>query len=232
MSDRHDLRRQTREIHEALSRFEREQLVDILTHIFRTYVMEGAALAPPPPSALSDELAGMGFAQIIERLQLRSDLPELQLFEVQGNRVSVRVDGRLVPLDGAAGRSDAPPRPAPVIVANLVQTAPTPPAASAAAGEPRPSAAPAAPGVTPAGHAGSSRPEAAPRRPEAARAASTAAAPAGGPAGHAASRPAAASSGPAAAQSPAAAPPAPAKPEPRPAEDSSAGGRFGLLEID
>lgn len=110
MSDRHDLRQKSREIGEALDRFDREQLVDILTHIFRLYVMEGASLAPPP-SAIADELAGLSFASLIERLQLRLDLPELGLFEVQGNRVSVRIDGRLVPLEAPAVLRAAPRRP-------------------------------------------------------------------------------------------------------------------------
>jgi len=220
MSDRHDLRRQSREIHEALSRFERDQLVDILTHVFRIYVMEGAALAPPPTTAIGDELAGLSFAQVIERLQLRLDLPELQLFEVQGGRVNVRIDGRLQPLEIPTGRPEAPARSAPP------PAAPPPPASPGVERQElrqdaRP-AAPAAPGVmpAPAGHASSPRPEAN-ARPPAGRAtsasvASAAAARAAGPAEKSAAAPA----------------PAPAKPAEKPADDSSQGGRFGLLEID
>lgn len=233
MSDRHDLRRQTREIHDALNRFDREQLVDILTHIFRTYVMEGATLASPQAPALGDELAGLSFAQLLERLQLRLDLPELQLFEVQGGRVSVRIDGRLTPLEVPAARSEPPaPAPARAPVANgpavVVATPVAPPAASTpgTAVESRAGAPP--PGVAPAGHASSARPEAG-ARPTGARAAGhassaqrQAAGPGPGP-----------GSSPGAAQPPAAAPApaAPAKQE-KPAEDNSQGGRFGLLEID
>lgn len=47
MSDRIDPRRQTREIREALGRFEPEQLLEILTHVFRQYVIDGGA-----PSAI------------------------------------------------------------------------------------------------------------------------------------------------------------------------------------
>lgn len=220
MSDRHDLRRQTREIHEALSRFERDQLVDILTHVFRIYVMEGAALAPPPPAAIGDELAGLSFAQVIERLQLRLDLPELQLFEVQGGRVSVRLDGRLQPLEIPTGRPEAPARSA------LPPPAAPPPASPGVERQELPRetrpATPPAPGVmpAPAGHASSPRPEAN-ARPPAGRATSASVASA-----------AAARSAAATAEKPAAPAPAPAKPAEKPADDNSQGGRFGLLEID
>jgi hypothetical protein len=226
MSDRHDLRRQTREIQESLGRFEREQLVDILTHLFRVYVMEGAPANATAAVGGGDELSGLGFAQLIERLQLRLDLPELALFEVQGGRVSVRIDGRLQPLELPAARSEpAPPaRPAPTPV-TPVAAAPSPaasspaPATAAAAGsDPRIGAPP--PGVIPAGHAGSTRLEAN-LRPTAPRGGgAVAAAASGGP------RP------PAAAAPVAAASPAPAKAEPRPTEETAPGGRFGLLEID
>ena len=79
MSDRIDPRRQTKEIREALARFEPEQVLDILTHVFRQYVVEGSSA---PPIQMQDELAGLNFVQIIERLQLRLDVPELRLFEV------------------------------------------------------------------------------------------------------------------------------------------------------
>lgn len=231
MSDRHDLRRQIREIHEALGRFEREQLIEILTHLFRTYVMEGASLAPPPPSTLADETAGMTFPQIIERLQLRSDLPELQLFEVQGNRVSVRIEGRLMPLELPTARSEAPPRP--VVVANLMPAPPSIPVAEVRAAAPAPAP---APGVMPAGEAGSARPEggaraASPMGSARATSARPAAPPAAAASSGAGGRPSAPAPAPAPAAAPAPAPAAP-KPESRPAEDTGQGGRFGLLEID
>ena len=67
MSDRHDLRRQTREIREALSRFEPEQLIDILTHIFRQYVMEVSFHPEAVPryfQAISEPNQGTGGATI------------------------------------------------------------------------------------------------------------------------------------------------------------------------
>lgn len=228
MSDRHDLRRQTKEIQDALSRYEREQLIDILVHVFRTYVLEGASLAAAPvASSTGDDFAGLSFAQVIERLQLRLELPELQLFEVQGGRVQVRVDGRLQPLELPAARNDG---------ASHLQVAVTPAGAPPAAAP-----TPRAPGVevrevvippsavppqAPA-QASSSRPD---PRPGAVRA--TSAASSARPAASPAATPAPATGGTAASPPPAA-PAAPAKPERAPEPTgTSGGGRFGLLEID
>ena len=227
MSDRIDPRRQTREIREALGRYEPEQLLDILTHVFRQYVVDGSA---PPPMQLQDELSGLSFAQVIERLQLRLDLPELRLFEIQAGRVMVRVDGRLYPLETAESR----PEPLPVQrVVSMQPMAPAAPPAPATA-PPAPAQGPApaaenrdaAPGVHSVGHASAARPQPAaqPARP------SPTAAPAARPTAPAA-RPAATPSQAPATQ--AAAPAAPARPEKAQTEkNDSPGGRFGLLEID
>lgn len=228
MSDRHDLRRQTKEIQDALSRYEREQLVDILVHVFRTYVLEGASLAAAPVApSTGDDFAGLSFAQVIERLQLRLELPELQLFEVQGGRVQVRVDGRLQPLELAAARNDG---------ASHLQVAVTPAGASPAAAP-----TPRAPGVEvrevvippsavppqASAQASSSRPD---PRPGAVRA--TSAASSARPAAPPAATPAPATGGTSASPPPAA-PAVPAKPERAPEPTgTSGGGRFGLLEID
>ncbi len=223
MSDRIDPRRQTREIREALSRFEPDQLLEILTHVFRQYVVEGGA---PPAMQLQDELSGLSFAQVIERLQLRLDLPELRLFELQGGRVMVRVDGRLQPLETA----DSRPEPLPMQRVVNVQPMATPTAPAPPPAQPPASASPgtesretAVPGVHAVGHASGTRPQAAPARPAtAATTRPTAARPATTPAVAPAATPAA---------SPAAA--APARPDKAQTEKpDSPGGRFGLLEID
>jgi len=229
MSDRHDLRRQTREIREALSRFEPEQLVDILTHIFRQYVMEGAA-APASSVTLQDELQGLSFPQLIERLQLRLDLPELRLLEVTGNRVLCRVDGKLVPLEVPDARA---PEPLPVMRVNNIQqiqitaqpTAVAPAPAASPGTESREMAGAMPPGVAPVGHSGSARPDGTARAVPPRTGAAVAARPAGPQA--AAPRPA----GPAASGT-AAAPAAPRPEKPAPPEKPDNGGRFNLLEID
>jgi len=239
MSDRHDLRRQIREIREALSRFPPEQLVDICTHIFRQYVMDGAAPAPATMQT-QDELAGLSFAQVIERLQLRLDLPELRQFEIHGGRVGVKVDGRVVAIDSPDGRAEALPampgmrRPQiQQVQVNLQPAAPSPQPAPASPGtESRETVGAAPPGVAPVGHSGSARPDGtarpAPARPAAtATAVTPAARPMASPAASAGPAAAAAAGRPAAAPSP-----APAKPAPPEKPEASPGGRFNLLEID
>ena len=166
MSDRHDLRRQIREIREALSRFPPEQLVDICTHIFRQYVMDGAAPAPATMQT-QDELAGLSFAQVIERLQLRLDLPELRQFEIHGGRVGVKVDGRVVAIDSPDGRAEALPAMPGMrgpqiqqVQVNLQPAAPSPQPSPASPGtESRETVGAAPPGVAPVGHSGSARPD-------------------------------------------------------------------------
>lgn len=239
MSDRHDLRRQIREIREALSRFPPEQLVDICTHIFRQYVMDGAAPAPATMQT-QDELAGLSFAQVIERLQLRLDLPELRQFEIHGGRVGVKVDGRVVAIDSPDGRAEALPAMPGMrgpqiqqVQVNLQPAAPSPQPSPASPGtESRESTGAAPPGVAPVGHSGSARPDGT-ARPAPARPGTTATAVT--PAARPMASPAA-SAGPAAAAAPgrpAAAPsPAPAKPAPPEKPEASPGGRFNLLEID
>jgi hypothetical protein len=188
---------------------------------------------------LQDELQGLTFPQLVERLQLRLDLPELRLLEVAGSRVMVRVDGRAVPLEVPDNRAPEPlPQPGPTLRVNniqQIQITAQPVTAAATSGatnnQPPPSVgtqsqemASAVPGVRPVGHSGSGRPDGTASqaaRPGAATARSVApaAAPAGRPAGPAANGPAAA--------------PAPARPEkPAPPEKPDNGGRFNLLEID
>jgi hypothetical protein len=116
------------DIREAVERLPREQLVDVLVYVFKEYVVEGAPLSSAMPTPLPDDLAGMSFAEVVRSLQLRLDLPELELFEVQGERVCVRLQGRPVPLEVTPARAE--PLPA---------AAPTPPAPAAG-----PVAAPAA----------------------------------------------------------------------------------------
>jgi hypothetical protein len=232
-----DLRRQTREIKEALSRFEPEQLVDILTHVFRQYVIEGAA---PPPASLSgqDELSGLTFPQLIERLQLRLDLPELRLLEVQGGRVLVRVEGRLVPLETGESR----PEPLPMARVTHIHTLPSPaaapppsPSGGAPGTESREVASP--PGVAPVGFAGSARPDGTARahaqaqaRPAAATPAAAPRPAAGAPAPSGPARPAAAADSKPAPAPAAARPDKPAAPDKKDSADN--GARFSLLEID
>ena len=97
--DRPDLRQIAENIREALSEYDRDALLEMLTYVFKEYVVEG-----PPPVLISQvdgiaDLAQMSFAQLIETLQQRLDHPELELFRVNGDQVLVRAGGALTPLD-------------------------------------------------------------------------------------------------------------------------------------
>lgn len=119
MAERPDLRQIAENIEEALSGYDRDALLEMLTYVFKEYVLEGT-----PPVLVSqvdgiDGLEGLTFPQLIETLQSRLDLPELDLLQVSGEQVLVRVGGALTPLDpgDAAARPPmpigAPPSPAP-----------------------------------------------------------------------------------------------------------------------
>lgn len=135
MPSRPDLRELASNVKEAFADMDRETLLDILTFVLKEYVVEG-----PPPMLVHQaeriaDLEGMSFAQIIAALQTRFDHPELQMFAVDGDQVSVRVGGVMQPL--VAGRQGAPaaelPRPAAGVrvVESTLQQRPAQPAAPA-----------------------------------------------------------------------------------------------------
>ncbi len=150
------------------------------------------------------DLQGQTFAQVISALQTRFDFPELAMFTVDGDTVSVRVGGVMQPL--VAGRQPLQaaemPRPAAgvrVVETTLQQRPPAPAAAPLAAPPPvRGLSMRGAPTATPGGAV---PPAAAPAAPVA----------------------------PAPANSAAPAAPSPDKPEGT-GDDASA--RFSLLELD
>ncbi|MSP60316.1 MAG: hypothetical protein EXR72_08240 [Myxococcales bacterium] len=123
------------DIREALDRFPPESLREILTYVFKEYVVEGAAPIATSVPTLRDDLDGMSFAEVIRSLQLRLDLPELGLFEVQNDRVLVKIGGRQMPLELQGARSEAPPPPLPMAV-----PAPPPPGVNPSPALARPSA--------------------------------------------------------------------------------------------
>ena len=113
MPERFDLRQIAENIQEALAGYDRDALLEMLTYVFKEYVVEGA-----PPVLVSqvdgiDGLEGLSFARLIETLQSRLDVPELGQFQVSGDQVLVRVGGVLTPIDDGDPRAAAPPRPAP-----------------------------------------------------------------------------------------------------------------------
>jgi hypothetical protein len=102
MPSRPDLREIASNVREAFAELDRDALLEILTFVVKEYVVEG-----PPPMLVHQaetlaDLRGASFAQIIAALQTRFEHPELALFAVDGEQVSVRVGGVMQPL--AAGR--------------------------------------------------------------------------------------------------------------------------------
>jgi len=108
MPSRPDIRDLVTNVKDAFADCDRDTLLDILTFVVKEYVVEG-----PPPMLVHQaetlaDLKGATFAQVIAALQTRFDHPELQLFAVDGEQVSVRVGGVMQPL--LPGRT--PPAPA------------------------------------------------------------------------------------------------------------------------
>lgn len=115
------------EIRSALENHSHEQLLEVLTHVFREFVVEGSAPLGSGVGAVLDaksELNGLSFGQLMVWLQHHLDLPELSLFEVTGERVSVRIGGRATLLE--APKAEPPPPPTPVVVAPPAPVAPPP----------------------------------------------------------------------------------------------------------
>jgi hypothetical protein len=110
------------DIREALERHSREELIEILTYIFKEYVVEGPAPISSPQPVVRDDMTGLNFAEAIRTLQLRLDLPELALFEVTADRVFVRLGGQRLLVEAQASR----PEPAPAPMASPTPPAPPP----------------------------------------------------------------------------------------------------------
>jgi hypothetical protein len=103
------------DIREAVERLPREALVDILVYVFKEYVVEGPAPLSGAPVEVRDSLEGLSFGEVIRSLQLRLDLPELELFAVEDSgRVLVRAGGRAHAIETAASRPEPTVPPAPI----------------------------------------------------------------------------------------------------------------------
>ena len=134
MPQRPDLRQIAGNIGDALADYDRDALLAILTYVFKEYVVEG-----PPPMLVNqaerlEDLEGFSFAQLISALQTRLDHSELSLLKVDGETVSVRIDGVLHPLTQLAAQNASRRGPAAAAPAAPARQAP----ASAAAPAPRP----------------------------------------------------------------------------------------------
>jgi hypothetical protein len=131
MPTRPDLRDIASNVRDALGDCDRDALIDLLTFVLKEYVVEG-----PPPMLVHQtetiaDLGGLSFAQLVTALQTRLEVPELSLFVVDGDRVSVRVGGVVQPLVASRTAPDAAELPRPqsgvrVVEAQLPRPAPAP----------------------------------------------------------------------------------------------------------
>ena len=214
MPSRPDLREIASNVKDAFADADRETLLDILTFVIKEYVVEG-----PPPMMIHQaetlaDLQGQSFAQLITALQTRCDHPELAMFVVDGEQVSVRVGGVVQPLlPGRQPLAGAAELPRPQAGVRVVETtlSPRPPA-------PPPPAQPAGTAPPPRGLSIRGQPGTSPGgAPPPSSAASPQAQPSSGqPPAHPPAAPSAAS-------------PSSDKPESS-GDDASA--RFSLLELD
>ncbi|HET9624804.1 MAG TPA: hypothetical protein VFP84_25730, partial [Kofleriaceae bacterium] len=112
MPSRPDLREIASNVKEAFADADRETLLEVLTFVIKEYVVEG-----PPPMMIHQaetlaDLKAPSFAQLISALQTRFDHPELAMFVVDGEQVSVRVGGVVQPLlPGRQPPASEAPRP-------------------------------------------------------------------------------------------------------------------------
>lgn len=247
MPERPDLRAIAGNIRDALGDCDRDALLDILTFVFKEYIVEG-----PPPLLINQaerlpDLEGLSFPQLIGALQTRLEHPELSLFQVEGDVVLVRVGGVLTPLtapQGSPGATTPGPAPGPapsarpapgvrVVETDIVRR---PPGAGPRRGD---IAGMAREAVAQATQAESSAPP--PRRGMSIRGRSGAGSfmpgsgegEAGQPAAPAGQNPGQASQSNTAASTPANPPnPAPATEPEHPGDDDASSARFSLLELD
>lgn len=149
MPTRPDLRDITTGVKDALADSDRDALLEILTFVIKEYVVDG-----PPPMLVHQtenvaDLGRLSFAQLISTLQTRLDIPELSLFTVDGEQVSVRVGGAMHALTGGRVPQAELPRPAAGVrvVETAVQQQPRPPAPGMSVTE-RPAAPPPSRGLS------------------------------------------------------------------------------------
>jgi hypothetical protein len=131
MPSRPDLRDLVTSVRTAFADADRETLLEVLTFVVQEYVVDG----PPPmlmhqAEKLSD-LSNLSFAQLISALQTRLEAPELSLFAVDGEQVSVRVGGVMQPLVMVRGATAAQDLPRPQAGVHIVETPTLPRPASA-----------------------------------------------------------------------------------------------------
>jgi hypothetical protein len=122
MPARPDIREIASNVRDAFADLEKDALLEILAFVVKEYVVEG-----PPPMLVHQaetlaDLKSASFAQLITAMQTRFDFPELAMFVVDGEQVSVRVGGVVQPLLAQRQPLQALPPPP----AQMVDTRPQP----------------------------------------------------------------------------------------------------------
>jgi len=99
------------EMRAALERYSREEIIDLMTHILRVYVLEETSPFTPDvqqPKAV-EELARLTFPQLLLHLQMSLQHDELGLFRVSGNDIFVSLGEREFLLGGPTPEFAPPP---------------------------------------------------------------------------------------------------------------------------
>ncbi len=95
------------ELDTATAEYDRAELVGLLRDLIREYVIE-RGLPTGAPTATTPDLSSLDFPRLITWLKRNLSLPELGLFDVDGDRVIVQADG---PRVLGADRPAMPPLP-------------------------------------------------------------------------------------------------------------------------
>jgi hypothetical protein len=108
------------DIAKTLRAVDKDDLVELLSDLVKIYVIEGTTALDVAPSGVESTGARerIGFARLIADLKTKFDLPELDYFRVEGDRVLITIGDQTFPLDGPPARrrtapADAPKRAAP-----------------------------------------------------------------------------------------------------------------------
>jgi hypothetical protein len=114
----------------ALERYSKEELIDLMTHIVKTYVVEGTLPLKPEVGARAgaEQLTSLSFPQLILHLQMQLDHREWAAFSVSGEDVWVASGGQRINLTNRP--TSLPPAPPPAAEPQASPPPTAPPAGS------------------------------------------------------------------------------------------------------
>ena len=112
MVERRDFGPVAEQMREAIEKYSREELADLLTHIVRVYVIEGKepSLASTGKVTSPDNLRSLSFSQLVLHLQMNLPHQELKTLRVSGDRVwAARGDQEVLIAGEPLPSSEMPP---------------------------------------------------------------------------------------------------------------------------